>query len=228
MYLDLFKLALKGFYDTEKRDGIHVTDLTLCPRQSIFRKLESQPVTLKELNFFTTGRSVEELISNIVTQFNNKFTKKKHVSITDSKTNLTIIGEIDLYDSEHNIPIECKTYRSSKIETPKAFHLEQLKSYMALTDAETGIIFYQLILHFGEQPFVEFEVHMTKQQREQHIEKLFAEASDYHTNLVNQTPLKAKGVMLDPAMNWKCDDCPFKQRCMEFHHLKQLPRKAKQ
>lgn len=93
MILEALSVALKNKYDTEFRDGIHVTDLTLCPRKSIFRKLEPKPITNKELNFFTSGRAIHSAIQSLVEQDQaGQFEIEKEVTWEG------ITGHIDLFD----------------------------------------------------------------------------------------------------------------------------------
>ncbi len=206
MILDNLTVALKNKYDTEFRDGIHVTDLTLCPRKSIFRKLEPTPITNKELNFFTSGRAIHAAIQELA-QYEPYYDIEREVIWEGIK------GTIDLYDSQHNIPIECKSTRVKTVANPKGFHVDQLKAYMAMTKATKGIILYQCLLNFDDKPFVEFEFETTIEENNQTLQLLLLKAKDYAKNLENKTPMEAENVFDNAEMNWLCKDCVYRNRC---------------
>lgn len=208
MILESLTVALKNKYDTEFRDGIHVTDLTLCPRKSIFRKLEPKPITNKELNFFTSGRAIHAAIEELA-QAEPKFDIEKEVTWEGIK------GTIDLYDSQNNIPIECKSTRVKTVVEAKKFHIEQLKAYMAMKNSIKGIILYQCLLNFDDKPFVEFEFETTVEQNKETLQVLLIKAKDYAKNLENKTPMLAENVFDNPEMNWLCRDCPYYEKCEE-------------
>lgn len=212
MILENLTVALKNKYDTEFRDGIHVSDLTLCIRKSIFRRLEPTPITMKELNFFTSGRAIHAAIQELA-QANPAFEMEKEVKYEG------IQAHIDLYDSEHNIPIECKSSRTKEVKAPKGFHLEQLKAYMAMTNATKGLLLYQCLMNFEDKPFVEFEIEQTQEQNKKTLQLLLAKAEDYSRNLENKTPMLAENVFDNPDMNWLCvnrdgtPNCPYYDQC---------------
>jgi hypothetical protein len=92
------------------RKGWHVTDIALCPRQRVFKKIDPLPITNKELNSATSFQSNP-----------GRFEREKYVQYDD------IVGSIDIFDKKMNTPLEFKTLRSSKIEEPKSFQEEQLR-----------------------------------------------------------------------------------------------------
>lgn len=206
MIVEELQLALKNKYDSEFRDGIHVSDIVLCSRKAVFKKIEPCPITNRELNFFTSGRAIHEAIGTLAHNTGN-YILEKEVEYQG------IVGHVDLYDSRHNIPIECKSYRSKSIETPKPHHVEQLKSYMAILGSKKGIILYQLLLHFEDKPFVEFEVIMTDEEIKEKLQELTIAAALYKSAVETKSPMLLEGVMTDKTMNWMCDSCPYKAKC---------------
>lgn len=206
MITDQLTIALKNKYDTEFRDGIHITDLTLCPRKSILRKLEPNPLTIKELNFFTSGRAIHAAIQELA-QAEPKYDIEREVEFEGIK------GTIDLYDSENNIPIECKSTRVKTVTKAKSFHIEQLKAYMAFTKSTKGFILYQCLLNFDDKPFVEFEFETTEEENKQTLQILLLKAKDYAKNLEDKTPMLAENVFDNPDMKWLCRDCPYYKKC---------------
>lgn len=211
MYLDLLTVALKNKYDTEYRSGIHISDLTLCPRKSVFRRVEPQALTLKELNFFTSGRAIHDVIQTLCKSNENRFEIEKEIE------HKGITGHVDLYDRENNIPIECKSYRTKELKEPKPFHVNQLKNYMAVLNAPKGVILYQLLMNFDNKPFVEFEVTMTDKERKATLRKLENLAENMSNALEQKNPAKAVHVMNDKDLNFQCNSCPYYQQCKEIN-----------
>lgn len=207
MYLDQLTIALKNKYDTEMRDGIHVTDLTLCSRKSVFRKLQPTALTMKELNFFTSGRAIHEAIQSLADP--DRFEIEKEVMFNG------VTGHVDLYDVQNNIPIECKSMRVAKVENPKSFHVEQLKDYMTMLGASTGVILYQCLLNFDDKPFVEFEVHMTQKELDERMNDIGLRYRLHKKALDKKDAMLAPYVLKDPNMNWLCKSCPYLKKCQD-------------
>lgn len=207
MYLDQLTIALKNKYDTEFREGIHVTDLTLCSRKSVFRKLQPTALTMKELNFFTSGRAIHEAIQSLCDP--EKFEMEKEITYNE------VSGHVDLYDIRNNIPIECKSMRVAKVENPKSFHVKQLKDYMAILGSSTGIILYQCLLNFEDKPFVEFEIHMTQKEIDKQLKDLGLRARLHQKALEKKDAMLAPFVLNDPNMNWLCRSCSYLKKCQE-------------
>ena len=206
MILETLQAELKNKYDTEFRDGVHVSDLTLCPRKSIFRKLEPTPITNKELNFFTSGRAIHDAIQTLAKR-QPRYEIEKQVEYNG------VVGHIDLYDTEHNIPIECKSMRTKDVKEPKPHHVSQLKFYMAMLGADTGIILYQCLMNFDDKPFVEFEVTMNEEERRIVLQMLEIQKVLYSESLAEKKPFQAVSVIDDPKLNWQCKSCQYYQKC---------------
>lgn len=207
MILPMLQKALKTKYEAEFRDGIHVSDLTLCIRKSIFRKLDPTPITMKELSFFTSGRAMHEALQALTSAYPSTFEMEKSINYDK------IVGHIDVYNKIKNIPIEFKTYRAKSIEQPKGFHLAQLKAYMAMINATKGEIIYQCLMNFDGNPFVSFDIQTTEEENKTTLQVLLLKAEDYTKNLEAKTPLKAESVFNNKEMNWLCKDCPYYQQC---------------
>lgn len=195
------------------RSGVHVSDLTLCIRKGVFRRVYPKPTTMLELNFFTSGRAIHDAIQILAKSHDHgRFEIEKPI------LHKNIEGHIDLYDSVNNIPIECKTYRSSKIEDPKPHHVDQLKSYLAITNSETGVLLYQLLLNFDDTPFKEFEIRANEYDRKLQLWKLEHNAEIFRNAVDKRDPKLAPSVWDDPTLSWMCKSCPYRQECvkMEF------------
>jgi hypothetical protein len=51
-YIAMMREAMKEWY-SRPRTGWHVSDIVLCPRQRVFKEIDSLPITDKDLNFFS-------------------------------------------------------------------------------------------------------------------------------------------------------------------------------
>lgn len=235
--------ALDQLYN-DPREGIHVSDLALCPRKALFRRLNPAKTTPTELNFFTLGKSLHQAAQDLTKVHGDIFVQEQevwmspegNVFITPSGFNITsdekslkqlkekfgidpsvsVVAHIDIYNKRDNIPVEMKGIRKADIDQPKPFHVQQLKYYMAMTGADTGIILYQLLLNFKDKPFKEFIITMTPEQREAEKQKLIKEMKSFGRALATGDPKKAHAVINDEELNWQCDKCPYLSQCQQW------------
>jgi hypothetical protein len=56
-----------------------VTDIVMCPRQRVFKEIDSLPVTDKDLNIFSSGRAVHEAVQSLFNSNQRRFEKEKYV-----------------------------------------------------------------------------------------------------------------------------------------------------
>lgn len=213
MYLELLQKALFEKFNGEERNGIHVSDLTLCPRKSVFRKLNPEPCTMRDLNFFTSGRAIHDSIQTLANH-ESKFEIEKEIEWEG------IVGHVDLVDTANNIPIECKSARVKTMDAPKSHYVEQLKSYMAILGSKTGVILVQLLMHFDDKPFVEFVVTMTEEEIKEQKQKLLLDKEMYLVSLEKKDPMIARGVVNTPELNWLCKSCPYFTQCLKNEEKK--------
>lgn len=213
MIIELLTSRLKEHFDKDSREGVHVSDLTLCIRKAAFKKFEPTPSTMRDVNFFTSGRAIHDAIQTLAQYEKDRFEIEKPIEYEG------IVGHIDLYDKINNIPIECKSSRVKTVSKPKSFHVDQLKCYMAITGADIGIILYQCLIHFDDTPFVEFEIKMTKEEREQQLMNMSVRRDYFKHALFTKDPLSINGVLDNPDLNWMCvtregvANCPYYQKC---------------
>jgi len=207
-YLSLLRAVLKDWY-SKPREGWHVTDVVMCPRQRVFKQIDPIPPspTDREINMFSSGKSTHEAIQKLFMSNRMRFEVEKYVE------HAGIQGSIDIYDKKKNEPIEFKTVRGATIREPKSFHVEQLRYYMAMLDVSIGQIIYQCLMQFGENPFVSFEVTMTETERQQQLLKLEQETNSLQQAISMKDPKLARGVFSDTGMNWLCKDCPYVKSC---------------
>jgi len=219
MIVDRLKEATDIHYN-KPRDGIHVSDITLCPREACFRALEpkdengipidkTKRATMMDVNFFSSGKAIHEAIQLLASYFPD-YEIEKEVKHGD------IVGHIDLFDKTNHIPIEAKSARKGIMDEPKAHYIKQLEAYMALTNADTGIVLVQLLQHFKDKPFVEFYHHMTKEQRKAVLSQLQKDAIILKIGMIEKDPGLVRHIADDDTLNWKCDYCKWLTPCQEM------------
>jgi CRISPR/Cas system-associated exonuclease Cas4 (RecB family) len=205
-YIAMMRETMEQWY-SKPRDGWHVTDIVMCPRQRVFKEIDPLPITDKDLNIFSSGKAVHEAVQWLFTSNPRRFEKEKYVEYED------IEGSIDIFDKKKNTPIEFKTSRSANVDRPKSFHEEQLRYYMAMQGASTGYMLYQCLLHFGSSPFRLFPVTMDEQQRVEQLEKLVKETRSFQNARQAKDPSLARHIYSDRELNWLCRECPYVKEC---------------
>jgi hypothetical protein len=117
---------------SKPRDGFHVSDVCLCPRQKVYREIDRVPIDAKTVSIYSAGKAVHEAVQLLFLNDKRTFEREKYIEFED------IQGSVDIYDRRRNIPLEFKTTRASDIKEPKSFHVDQLKYYMAILEAPEG------------------------------------------------------------------------------------------
>jgi len=222
-FKDDVKNALRTKYNNRERKGIHVSDLINCQRQAVFRKIDPRDITDKELNFFTSGYAIHEAIQTLV-DTDDKYEIEKEIKFGD------ITAHIDVFNKTTHTPIEAKSYRGKTMKEPKKIYVEQLKAYMALTGSDTGIIFVQCLMNFEEDPFIEFDIKMTADQRQEVLERLEYDTALLKSAFMNEDPFIANHVYGNPVFyssykwpyNWKCEDCPYQEPCFKEMRIQRM------
>jgi len=209
-------MILQELYDAlyeqynQVREGIHVSDITLCPREACFRRLDPKPLTNTDLNFFTSGKAIHEALQSLIRKDPDRFELEKEVKMGD------IVGHIDIFDKKYHIPIEAKSARVKTMEEPKAHYLKQLEAYMTLTDSTKGIILVQCLLNYEDKPFLEFEHTMTDEQLDATREQLYKDAIQLKSGIMNMDPALVRHINYDLTLNWKCRYCPYAKPCEQM------------
>jgi CRISPR/Cas system-associated exonuclease Cas4 (RecB family) len=215
-YLDLGDYYIARTIDameewhSKPRDGYHVSDVCLCPRLNVFRKIDRRPINAKTVSIYSAGKAIHEAIQWLFLSDKRTFEREKYVEFED------IQGSVDIYDRRRNIPLEFKTTRASDIKEPKSFHVDQLKYYMSMLGASNGYLIYQLLMHFGETPFKAFRITMNAQERKDQRDKLVKEVNSLKRAMEAGDPSLASSVYKDPSLNWLCKDCPYLMDCKKI------------
>lgn len=191
-------------------DGkIHITSLNLCMREKVFQHLNPKPLRPIQLKWFSNGNAIHHKLQVLISD-NPEFELEKEV------TRGNIVAHIDMYDNKRKFPVEAKSLAQGEIEVPKNFHIDQLKMYMALTDDEIGVMLYDPMLAYGDEPFSEWTVRMTKEERQAKLEEIENKAKLYSLAMERKDPSIASHINYDPEYNWHCDHCIYADTCAEM------------
>lgn len=192
-------------------DGkIHISTLNLCVREKVFQHLHPQPLRPIQLKWFSNGNAIHDKLQTLALM-NPDYEREKEVIRGD------IIAHIDMYDNKRKFPIEAKSLAQSALEVPKNFHIDQLKMYMALTDDDIGVLLYDPLLAYGDEPFAEWTITMTKQEREDKLKEIDEKAKKYSQAMEKQDPALAPHIAYDTEYNWHCDKCIYYNECMNMN-----------
>ena len=71
---------------SKPREGIHVSDITLCPRKTAYQKIDPVPLDMKSLNFFSSGRAIHESLQMLAKKYPDRYEIEKEIS-SNSNTN---------------------------------------------------------------------------------------------------------------------------------------------
>ena len=211
-YVSRMVEALEEWY-SKPRDGYHVTDVVMCPRQRVFREIDRRPIDAKTVSIYSSGKAIHEAIQLLFRSDKRTFEIEKFIEFED------ILGSVDLYDRKRNIPLEFKTCRSNDLREPKRFHIEQLKYYMAILDTQEGYIVYQFLLHFGERPLKTFRIMMNTHERKEQRYKLVKEINSLKEAIQARDPSLARSVSDDQSLNWLCKECPYLLDCKKIQNI---------
>jgi len=196
----LIKLLKKEY--SKPRTGTHVSDIILCLRESVWRKIDPQPLTSRDLSFFALGSGSHLALQRLANK--GDIEDEKHLEYKG------IVGSVDMYQK---IPIEVKTSRSKyEIKEPKPFHLTQLRFYMAMLNSNVGVLFYFLMNNF-EKYFDSWTYTLTNKELKDTLIEMEEKSKRYNIALELKDPFSAPGVRYDTDLNWKCGFCNWKKSC---------------
>ena len=203
--------------ETEQRKGeIHVYDLVNCPRKQAYSKLEGDELTERKIMYFMRGKAIEYVIKQLlIKEYPDLFGE------TDMKDYQGIKFGVDIYRKDMNVPIEVKssTTPSSILynKGPSATYVDQLKSYISITNNHLGILYYFLMSEKDMEHLTGikpewihiFVITMTKKEREQHLQLLQRRAETLKIALETKNPNFAFGVYDDSRLNFQCTFCEY-------------------
>lgn len=94
-----FTIALFKKYD-RGRVGVHVSDITLCPREAVFRRLDPKEITIQELSFFIMGEANHATYQALSKEYPDKYNQEQEVWLTKDKIVHVLPREV--YELAHN------------------------------------------------------------------------------------------------------------------------------
>ena len=90
-------------WHSKPREGYHVTDAVMCPRQRVYREIDRLPIDAKTVSIYSAGKAIHEAVQLLFLSDKRSFEREKYVELDD------IQGSVDIHDRRRNIPLEFKT-----------------------------------------------------------------------------------------------------------------------
>ena len=185
---------------SQERGGTHVSDLILCIREQVFRKLEPQAIDERDLASYALGEGAHVALQRLAEKGSAMAEKEVEVG--------GVIGTIDLFDG---VPIEIKTVRSDD-DSVRPFHVTQLKYYMSMTNSNVGILLYLMVNNRG-RPFRFRTVTLNDSELTQVRVEIESRAKVFNDAVSTKNPFGAPHVKKDLNLVWKCSYCKYSQKC---------------
>jgi hypothetical protein len=138
------------------RDGVQITDLTICPRRKIFEIVNPKEQSRQTIVRTAAGKGLHRFVQ--------KKTKNPDADRYEAKVPVQfkdfIYGSIDLYDKESEtvIDIKEKVVIGSWEIRPLSSQEEQLKDLMAMKNVSKGALV--LVLVDGKEAIKQFNYYM--------------------------------------------------------------------
>ena len=70
-YITFMLEAMEEWY-SKPRDGYHVTDVVMCPRQRIYREIDRRPIDAKTVSIYSAGKAIHEAIQMLFRSNRNR------------------------------------------------------------------------------------------------------------------------------------------------------------
>jgi len=199
-------------YETP-REGIHLSDLIHCPRQSYFKVILGSKHNERTLAYFFDGAGIHLIMQKLFDKHRpNRF------KVEDTKKINDILQYTpDIIDTVKNTILEVKTARSPVINyAPRADHVEQIKAYMAFNKTYNGVIFYHLITKEQNNLFTAHRIQITPLEAERIRAHWLQEAEDLQYAINHNDKTMARHIADDPSKRWMCNGyCDYLQYCTD-------------
>ena len=204
---DLIKRAILELvkkYQINKRDTIHITDLTTCLRKSYYTKKYGFPMDEKTAFRILFGVIVHELLTPVIAEYLNG---KREVRTTYKYQGIEIQATPDVLAND--VVVELKTCNKLPY-SPYKTHLEQLNAYLHIFNVPKGLIVYISRTQLGVRIF-----------------DYYGNADLFYHTMEKARILKyALDKDVPPPCNISisarktyCKDCPFKNICVSDSEL---------
>lgn len=200
----------KAIFDlySKDREDVHCTDLTLCMRRALYRKLYPAPPTMKEMGYFFDGARRHESLQKM---YGEEAVVEKEIEFEGVKCTIDIL--------ENGVPIEFKTTRAANA-IPEHW-IRQLIFYMLALNSNKGILQIQRILpaKLGkkrseqevENLFPAYIIELGDKEREAWLKDFRERKSKFFESYQREDITSAP--IFRGEGNWLCMDCPAKEMC---------------
>jgi len=181
------------------RSGIHVTDLTLCLRQSALKRLQPRPPTEKQLGWYLDGASRHAALQRLIDV-------ESEVKVRLGEA----YGSIDLLDGDW--PVEFKTARGRIREVARPHWERQLAYYMLAQNVDVGYFIVQWLNPVKDEPvFSTSRVRMPLGER-------YRWQDDFQSRVwALRAALDSRDYAGLPVLRgeeaWACRDCLWRDLC---------------
>lgn len=195
------------------REGIHLSDLIHCPRQSYFKVILGAKHNERTLAYFFDGAGIHMILQKL---FDKYYPGRFKIENT-KKVNDILTFTPDIIDTETDTIIEVKTARSQIINyAPRPDHVEQLKAYMAFNAMSNGVVFYHTITKEQQNLFVQWPIHITAKESAEIRKHWLEEAENLRFAIKMNDKTLARHIANNPDKNWMClGYCDYIEYCDE-------------
>ncbi|GEM_PF-1238739 len=218
---DYTEIILKAIDQPMKiREGVQITDLTLCPRRKIFEIVNPKEQSRQTIVRTAAGKGLHRFVQK---KIKNPDPDRYEAEVPVEYNNF-IYGSIDLYDKvlETVIDIKEKVVSGTWEIRPLSSQEEQLKDLMAMKNVSKGALV--LILVNGKEAIKQFNYYMTEEERLEQLRDLNEKGSLFLTAKNDRDPSIANYAFFDKSLNWLCHRidkksgdhvwCPYYWDCM--------------
>ena len=213
---------------SQKREGIHVSDLTSCRPKVCFERLDTNaPVAdEKKIKYFYAG---EEKHRNLQALLGDWECEKEIVWNGGSTFAVPIVAHPDaVYRQEDGtiVVAEIKTTESTRVSKqattkgPYPHHIKQLKAYMAILGAQYGKLLYMILGYPNvKEYFPEYLVTFQyADEKKEILQKLKVDAAELQHGIDSKNPALVGHIARDKTFitygrNWLCNSCPYRNQC---------------
>lgn len=211
-YETLLLDIMRKEYETP-REGIHLSDLIHCPRQSYFKVILGVKHNERTLAYFFDGAGIHMILQKLFDKYYPDRFKIENTQKIDGILQFTP----DVIDTYTDTILEIKTARSPVIvDAPRPDHVEQIKAYMAFNNMYNGVVFYHLITAQQENLFTGHRVQITPIEAEKIRKHWLSEAEDLKFAIRHNDKTLARHIADDWGKNWMCNGyCDYLEYCDE-------------
>jgi CRISPR/Cas system-associated exonuclease Cas4 (RecB family) len=215
-------------YSNKERNGIHVSDLVYCLRETFCRKYMSVPQTLTTLFYFLDGSQRHKGFQGLVPKLENE---KSVENFGISGTLDLFAHDIDVYGNTESTIIEIKSTRAKPRGELSAHYLRQGAYYCILKNTNKFTLVTQ---HINHGDIIFYDVEFTDEELRLYGGDMVAgrnillkaySAADlvlehFKLNMIteefkNQMLLEILDTipMVRDSMRWKCTTCQYRSNC---------------